>query len=479
MSGALIRESRVFFIGGQWVKPTSSATIDVINPATEAIFGRVASGSAADADAAVGAARAAFGSWSRSTRAERLDMLYQIAACYDARAGDLADALTEEMGAPRSLANGPQVQLGASHFRAAARVLEHFQFEEQRGTTLIVREPIGVAAMITPWNWPLHQIGCKVAPAIATGCTMVLKPSEISPFTGAIFAEILGAAGVPAGVFNLVQGDGPGVGARLAEHPDVDLVTFTGSARGGIAVACGAAPTIKRVTQELGGKSAYIALDDQSFAESVAQCVRRVMLNSGQSCNAPTRLLVPAERLEGAVKTARGVVDSLRIGDPAGDVDIGPVASLAQWERVQSAIISGMAEGARLVVGGAGKPEGLERGFFVRPTVFADVHNDMSVAREEIFGPVLCILTYSSIDDAIAIANDSPYGLSASVNGDDLAVARSIARRLRAGEVLINGAWDIDAPFGGYRQSGNGREKGEFGFHDYLEVKAIAGYGTS
>jgi len=468
---------RHFYIDGRWVEPATPGVIEVVDPATEARCGSVAAGSAQDVDHAVEAARRAFDAWSQTSRNERLALLLRIADCYDARAGDLAQALTDEMGAPRALAAQAQVPLGSGHFRSAARALTHFAFERLHGDTLVLLEPIGVCGMITPWNWPLHQIACKVAPAIATGCTMVLKPSEVAPLSGQIFGEIMAEAGVPAGVFNLVQGDGPNVGAPLAAHPDVDLISFTGSTRAGIEVARLAAPTVKRVAQELGGKSACIALDDARLSDSVASCIDRVMINSGQSCNAPTRLLVPAARMDEAVAAARGAAERASVGSPLGNARLGPVVSAAQWTRIQALIEAGIAEGADLVAGGPGRPEGLDRGFFVRPTVFANVKNHMSIAREEIFGPVACILGYRDLDDAVAIANDSIYGLSAAVSGENLVEARALARRLRAGEVILNGAWDIDAPFGGYKQSGNGRERGEFGFHDFLEIKAIVGHG--
>lgn len=477
-TGAM-RDYRKFLIGGAWVDPAGDATIEVTNPATGVACGSIAAGNADDVDKAVRAARVAFQNGKLGTREMRLALLEAIADRYDARAGDLADALTEEMGAPSALAAQAQVPLGSGHFRSAIRALRSFRFEVAQGDTLVLFEPIGVCGMITPWNWPLHQIGCKVAPAIATGCTMVLKPSEVAPFTGQIFAEIMSEAGVPPGVFNLVQGDGQSVGAPLAAHPDVDLISFTGSTRAGIEIARAAAPTVKRVSQELGGKSACIALDDRQFAQSVTGCIDRVMVNSGQSCNAPTRLLVPAARMAEAAAVARDAAERLSVGNPRGNMRMGPVVSGAQWDKIQSLIAAGIAEGADLVTGGLGRPDGLDRGNYVLPTVFANVTNDMTIAREEIFGPVACILGYRDIDDAVAIANDSIYGLSAAVSGEDLEVARGLARRLRAGEVLINGAWDIDAPFGGYKQSGNGRERGAFGFHDFLEVKAVVGHGAA
>ncbi len=471
-----MRDYLKFHIDGRWVDPVEPLTLDVENPATEGVCGRISLGSQADVDKAVAAARRAFGSWSRSTREERLDLMGAIAAEYEKRAGDLADAVTEEMGAPAFLAQHAQVPLGSTHLKIAIEVLKSFPFEEQRGATLIRREPIGVCGLITPWNWPLNQIAVKVFPALATGCTMVLKPSEIAPFTGYIFAEIMAAAGVPAGVFNLVNGDGPGVGAALSGHPDVDLVSVTGSTRAGVEIARNAASTVKRVCQELGGKSANIILDDEALADHVAGGVAAVMGNSGQTCAAPTRMLVPASRMNDAIDAARAAAAEVTVGDPAGNFRMGPLSSRAQFEKVQALIERGIAEGATLVCGGPGRPEGLERGYYARPTVFAEVSNEMTIARQEIFGPVLSILGYESVEQAVAIANDSEYGLSAYVHGQDRRLARDIAAQLRAGQVSINDASDMTAPFGGYKRSGNGREWGEWGFHDYVEIKAVLGY---
>ncbi|KAA9159802.1 aldehyde dehydrogenase family protein [Amycolatopsis acidicola] len=465
-----------FYIDGEWLEPAEQRVAEVVNPATEQVCGRVAMGSAADVDSAVAAARAAFPGWSASTVPERLDLLRNIQAEYGKRAGDLGAALTEEMGAPTALANGFQVNLAAGHLAKAVEVLEKFPFSEQRGATLVVREPIGVCGLITPWNWPMNQIAVKVFPALATGCTMVLKPSENAPFTGQIFAEILAAAGVPAGVFNLVHGDGPGVGVPLSRHPGVDLVSFTGSVRAGVEVAKNAAPTVKRVTQELGGKSPNIVLDDETFAANVATGVTSMMVNSGQTCSALSRMLVPRARMAEAVRVAREAAGQVTVGDPLGDAAVGPVVSAVQYDKIQALIQKGIDEGATLVAGGTGRPEGLTKGCYVRPTVFADVTNDMTIAREEIFGPVLTILGYDSIDDAVEIANDTEYGLAGNVAGADLEQARAVARRIRAGWVSINDAFDFGCPFGGYRKSGNGREWGEFGFDDYLETKGILGY---
>ncbi|MEE2056494.1 aldehyde dehydrogenase family protein [Rhodococcus artemisiae] len=471
-----MREYLKFYIDGQWTDPAQSDTFEVINPATEEVAGTVSLGSSADVDKAVAAARRAFPAWSATSREERLALLEKILDVYQRRMADIAAALTEEMGAPAALASGFQVNLGLGHLTTAIEVLRNFVFEEQRGGSLLVREPIGVCGLITPWNWPISLISVKVFPALATGCTMVLKPSEQSPFNGQIFAEILDEAGVPAGVFNLVQGDGPGVGRALSGHLDVDMVSFTGSTRAGIDVAANAAAGVKRVTQELGGKGPNIILDDADLAENVGKGVATMMMNSGQTCSAPSRMLVPGERMEEAIAAAREAVSHVTVGDPTGDAAIGPVVSKAQFEKVRGLIQRGIDEGANLVAGGVGRPEGLTTGYFVQPTVFADVKNDMTIAREEIFGPVLTILGYDSIDHAIEIANDTDYGLAGFVAGADLELARNVARRIRAGNIAINDAFDFGAPFGGYKKSGNGREWGEFGFDDYLEIKGILGY---
>jgi aldehyde dehydrogenase (NAD+) len=471
-----MRDALQFYIGGQWVDPVRASAIDVINPATEQSAGQVSLGSAEDVERAVAAARGAFGSYSQTSREERLALLERIAGEYQARYGDIAAAITEEMGAPAVLSNQAQAAVGIAHLQAAIGVLRQFTFEEKRGTTVIRREPIGVCGLITPWNWPINQIVTKLFPALAVGCTMVLKPSEVAPFSAIILAEVLDAAGVPPGVFNLVNGDGPTVGAAIASHPDVDMISFTGSTRGGIAVAKAAADTVKRVHQELGGKSPNIVLDDADFQAAVTGAMRGLLMNSGQSCNAPTRLLVPHDRMEEVKAIARAVAEGTKVGDPNGDAHIGPVASETQWNKVQSLIQEGMSEGATLVAGGPGRPEGLERGYYVRPTVFADVTNDMTIAREEIFGPVGVILGYSDEDEAVRIANDTPYGLAAYVQSADLGRAARIASKLRAGQVTINGAGlDFMAPFGGYKQSGNGREWGDHAFSEFLEVKAVLG----
>ncbi len=471
-----MREYLKFYIDGQWVKPVELKTLDVDNPATEQVTGTIAIGSSADVDNAVTAARRAFADWSQTSREQRLDVLQALIGEYQKRAGDLAEAVTEEMGAPPSLAAGPQVQMGLGHLVTAIDILKNFSFETQHGATLVVKEPIGVCGLITPWNWPINQIACKVFPALAAGCAMVLKPSEVAPYSGQIFTEVIEAAGVPAGVYNMVFGDGPGVGVALASHPGIDMVSFTGSTRAGIEVARNAAPTVKRVAQELGGKSPNIVLDDEAFAQSVAAGVAVMMMNSGQSCNAPSRMLVPKSRMDEAVTVARATAAGVTVGDPSDTSAIGPVASRVQFDKVQGLIQKGIDEGATLVAGGPGRPDGLSTGYYVRPTVFADVSNDMTIARDEIFGPVLCMLGYDDLDQAVEIGNDTDYGLYGYVSGADLDQARALARRIRAGAVAINHAFDINAPFGGYKHSGNGREWGQEGFEEYLETKAMPGY---
>ncbi len=469
-----------FYINGEWVDPVEPRTLDVINPATEAVLGRISLGSAADVDRAVAAAKAAEASYAATSREERIALLESILEAFARRHDEVAEAIMDEMGAPWKLAKYAQAASGPQHIKAALEVLRTYPFEERHGDTLIVKEPIGVCGLITPWNWPMNQVAVKVAPALAAGCTMVLKPSEVAPFDAIIFAEILDEAGVPPGVFNLVNGDGPGVGSALSAHPDITMVSFTGSTRAGVAVAQDAAPTVKRVAQELGGKSANIILDDADFEKAVIGGARSCFDNTGQSCNAPTRMLVPAERMDEAAAIAAGVADSIKVGDPREDgVRMGPLVSEVQWDKVQHLIEAGIAEGATVVAGGAGRPDGIDKGYFVRPTVFANVTNDMTIAREEIFGPVLSIIAYEDEDDAVRIANDTPYGLSGYVSSGDVDRARRVAARLRTGMVHINGA-DLDAmaPFGGYKQSGNGREWGAHGIDEFLEVKSIYGYGT-
>ena len=472
-----MREAKQFYIDGQWVDPAAGSTmLDVINPATEAPMGRIAMGGAADVDRAAKAASAAFASYSRFTVAERVELLGAIAAEYQKRYPEIAAVITEEMGAPAWLATQAQAALGVAHFQTAIAILKDYKFDEDRGGTLITKEPIGVCGFITPWNWPINQIACKVAPALAVGCTMVLKPSEVAPFNAILFAEVMHAAGVPKGVFNLVNGDGPSVGAAISSHPLIDMVSFTGSTRAGIEVAKNAAPTVKRVSQELGGKSPNIVLDTADLQKAVGGSVQSMMMNSGQSCNAPTRMFVPRPKMEEAKAIAKAAAEGLTVGDPTGNHTLGPVVSEVQFNKIQGLIRKGIDEGATLVTGGTGRPEGLDKGYFVKPTIFADVTNDMTIAREEIFGPVLAMLPYDSLEQAIEQGNDTPYGLAAYVQGPE-EEAREVARHLRAGQVILNGAGpDFMAPFGGYKQSGNGREWGDHGFTDFLEVKAIIGW---
>jgi aldehyde dehydrogenase (NAD+) len=468
-----------FYINGEWVEPKGRKTLEVINPATEEAFATISLGTAEDVDIACKAARAAFESWSQSTVEQRMEILGKIVAGIQARGDELAKAISSEMGAPIGFARAAQVGAGMGHFATMMRILPTYQFERSQGKTRIVKEPVGVCGFITPWNWPLNQIGCKVAPALAAGCTMVLKPSEIAPINAYILAEILAEAGVPAGVFNLVNGDGPTVGAAISAHPALDMVSFTGSTRAGREVARAAAETVKRVTQELGGKSANIILPDADFEKSVSGGVTSCFGNSGQSCNAPTRMLVPLDRHDEAVKIAKAAAAKVKAGDPnSPDTNIGPVVSEAQFKKIQGLIEKGIKEGADLVIGGPGRPDGLNVGYYVKPTVFGNVRNDMTIAREEIFGPVLSILPYKDEEEAVRIANDTDYGLSGYVSSGDVEHGRRIARRLRTGNVHLNGAGgDFTAPFGGYKQSGNGREWGEFGFEEYLETKAILGFG--
>jgi aldehyde dehydrogenase (NAD+) len=471
-----MREYLKFYVDGQWVDPIEFKTVNPINPATEEPSGTIALGGVADVDRAVKAARRAFETWSRTTREERVAVLERILAEYQKRSADLAKAVTEEMGAPKGLAGGFHIGLGLGHLTTAIEVLKEFKFEELRGQTLIVREPIGVVGMITPWNWPINQVTVKVFPAIATGCTMVLKPSQESYYSAHILAEIFDAAKVPAGVFNMIQGKGSVVGDAIARHPDVDMVSITGSEAAGIEVAKAAADTVKRVCQELGGKSANIILDDKDFAQNVAKGVVGMMVNSGQTCSATSRMLVPKSRMEEAMRVAKEAAATVTVGDPNTDVAMGPVVSKAQFNSIQDYIKKGIEEGATLVTGGPGRPEGLSKGWYVKPTVFGNVTNDMVIAREEIFGPVLVIIGYDDIDHAVEIANDSPFGLAGNVAGADLEQVRAVARRIRSGWVSLNDGFDFRAAFGGYKRSGNGREWGEFGFHEYLEIKSLLGY---
>jgi aldehyde dehydrogenase (NAD+) len=470
--------ARQFYINGEWTDASGVRTHDVINPATEEVVATIALGEQADVDRAVAAAKAASESFSQTTKEERLALLGKIIESYKARLGDIATAVSSEMGAPLSLAQRAQAPAGLGHLMATAKALESLDFAEDIGTSRIEYEPIGVCALITPWNWPLNQIAAKVAPAIAAGCTMVLKPSEMAPLNALIFAEVMHDAGVPKGVFNLVNGDGPTVGSALSSHPDVDMVSFTGSTRAGIEVARNAAPTVKRVHQELGGKSANIVLDDADLEQVITRDVGRLCMNSGQSCNAGTRMLVPAARMDEAAAIAAAAAAKITVGDPtATDTAVGPVSSKAQFEKVQGLIQRGIDEGASLVAGGVGRPAGMTAGYFVQPTVFANVTNDMTIAREEIFGPVLSILGYKDEDDAVRIANDTVYGLASYVSSNDMDRAKRVGRRLRAGNVHLNGAGtDSNAIFGGYKQSGNGREFGKHGIMEFMESKALLGF---
>ena len=470
-----MRDYLKFYINGQWVDPAEPATIDVVNPATEQPFARVSAGSAADVDRAVAAARAAFESWSQSTVEDRVALFGRIAEGYKARMGDLGAAISEEMGAPAGFATKVQAGAGLGHFITMMKLLPNFEWQQQEGDFFLSREAIGVCGLITPWNWPQNQIACKVAPALAAGCTMVLKPSEVAPIDAMILAEILHDAGVPPGVFNLVNGEGPVVGAAMSEHPDIDMMSFTGSTRAGVAVAKASADSVKRVAQELGGKSPNILLDDVDLEAAVASGAKQVFANSGQSCNAPTRMLVPRAMLADAAAIAARVAEATTVGDPNDpDTRIGPVVSEAQFDKIQGLIRKGMDEGATLVAGGPGRPDGLEKGYYVRPTVFSDVSNDMTIAREEIFGPVLVLIPYDDEDDAVDIANDTPYGLAGYVQSADPERAVRIAARIRAGSIHINGQGpSLMAPFGGYKQSGNGREWGPQGLEEFLETKSV------
>jgi aldehyde dehydrogenase (NAD+) len=469
-----------FYVDGQWIDPVGQSRIGVINPATEKLNATIAAGSSADVDKAVAAARRAFLAYSQTTREMRLDLLARIIEIYRSRANDLAEAISIEMGAPLAFARDRHVPAGLGHLQRTAEVLKVYSFDEQINSAVVTREPIGVVGLITPWNWPLNQIACKVGPALATGCTMILKPSEIAPLSALIFAEILHDAGVPAGVFNLINGDGPNVGQAISSHPDIDMVSFTGSTRAGILVAKAAADTVKRVHQELGGKSPNILLDDADFEVAIIHGVQACFANSGQSCNAPTRMLVPFDRQQQVVEVARRVAEETIVGDPrSATTTVGPVVSRVQFDRIQILIEAGIREGATLVAGGPGRPTGLSRGYYVQPTVFSNVRNDMSIAKEEIFGPVLSILPYRDEEEAIRIANDTIYGLSSYVTSSDVERARRVARRIRAGMVHINGSrGDTAAAFGGYKQSGNGREWGRFGFEEFLETKSMFGYGV-
>ncbi len=473
-----MKQALQFYVNGAWVDPIGRETLDVINPATEEAYARIALGTQADVDRAVAAAKQAFPAFSRTSRKERVQLLESVIAIYKKRYEEMAEAISDEMGAPLAFSRDAQVAAGLGHLSQVLEVLKTYEFDEVINNTLVTREPVGVCGFITPWNWPMNQITCKVGPALATGCTMVLKPSEVAPMSGILFTEIIHEAGVPAGIYNMVNGDGPTVGQALSTHPDIDMVSFTGSTRAGIAVAKAAADTVKRVSQELGGKSPNIILADADINKAVTHGASSCFSNSGQSCNAQTRMLVPADRQEEVIAIAKKIAAQTVVGDPRSAMTtIGPVVSKLQYDKIQGLIEAGIAEGARLVAGGPGRPEHLNRGYYIRPTVFADVRNDMTIAREEIFGPVLSILPYTSEEEAIAIANDTVYGLSSYVTAGAIEHARDVARRIRAGMVHINGApGDLAAAFGGYKQSGNGREWGKFGLEDFLEVKSMFGY---
>lgn len=472
-----MREYPQFYINGEWLEPIKSKQFEVINPATEEIAGHINLGSKDDVDKAVKAAAEAFKTWSQTSKEERLAVLDRIIEEFEKRLPEMAEAITEEMGAPNWLSESAQAALGVNHFKNTRAVLERFEFEADRGGSHISREPIGVCGLITPWNWPMNQICAKTSPALAVGCTVVLKPSEIAPFSAKIFADIIHAAEVPPGVFNLVNGDGPEVGQAIAEHPLVDMVSITGSTRAGVAVAQAAAPTVKRVHQELGGKSPNILLEDADLEAAVSGGINAVMMNSGQSCRAPTRMIVPNKLMDKVSALAKNAAETWEPGDPQQDSRMGPVISDQAWEKIQRLIKSGIDDGATVVTGGDGKPEGLEKGYFVKPTVFSHVNNDMDIAREEIFGPVLSIIGYDTEEEAVEIANDTDYGLGGYVQSQDLDRARTVASKIRAGYISINNAgMDISVPFGGYKQSGNGREYGDEAFGEFLEYKSLLGY---
>jgi aldehyde dehydrogenase (NAD+) len=474
-----MRECKQFYINGEWVDPVTANDLDVINPATEEVCAQISLGSEEDVNRAVAAAKAAFPAYSRTSVAERVELLESCAEVYQKYYNDIADAIREEMGAPQSLATGAQAFCGLGHLQEAAKILKNFSFQEDMGKHRVYKEAIGVCGLITPWNWPVNQIGCKVAPALAVGCTMVLKPSEVAPLSAYLFAQVMHEAGVPAGVFNMINGDGPVVGTALSRHPDVDMMSFTGSTRAGTLVAQNAAPTVKRVTQELGGKSPNIILDDADLDKAVTGGLMSMYTNTGQSCNAPSRMLVPAAKLAEAEAIAARVSETVVVGDPTAEgTTMGPVVSEIQFNKIQGLIQAGIDEGATLVTGGTGLPDGIDKGYFVKPTVFSGVNNEMTIAAEEIFGPVLAMIPYETEEEAIRIANDTPYGLAGYVQSGDIDHARDVASRIRAGNVHINGAsGGFDVPFGGFKQSGNGREWGQHGFTDYLEIKAVAGYG--
>ena len=463
-----------FYIDGQWVEPKSSETIEVINPANENIIGHVAAGTKEDIDMAVKAASRAFESFQYSSKDDRIEMLNNVISEYENRYQDFVDTITEEMGAPLWLSSKAQASTGIKNLNETLDAIKEYQFEKKEGDYILIKEPIGVVGMITPWNWPMNQITTKVSAALAAGCTMVLKPSEISPYCGMLLAEVFDKAGIPNGVFNLVNGYGPVVGAALSEHKDVAMMSFTGSTRAGIAVAQASASSVKRVHQELGGKSSNIILDDVADLEkSVKGGAGHCFLNSGQSCNAPTKMLVSSKNYDKAVEVAVTTAKNTTVGDPHGEFRIGPIANKTQYEKILRLIELGIEEGATLVAGGVDMPEGCEKGYYVQPTVFANVTMDMTIANEEIFGPVLCMIKYETEEEAIKIANDTEYGLAGYIQGE-ASHAHEVAKKIRAGQIIINGgAKGTGAPFGGYKSSGNGREHGRHGLEECLETKAV------
>ena len=472
-----MNNNKNFYINGEWVNPVSPKTLNVINPANEEIISEISLGSEEDVNKAVAAAKKAFLTFSLTSREERLELFEKIMDVYKKRMPDLAKAITSEMGAPVNLANNAQAPAGLGHLNKAYKALKEYKFETEINTTIIRKEPVGVCGLITPWNWPINQIACKVGPALAAGCTMILKPSEVAPLSAIIFSEILDEAGVPPGVYNMINGDGPTVGEAMSKHKDIDMMSFTGSTRAGISVAKASADTVKRVTQELGGKSANILLQDADFNKAVSKGVMHCMNNSGQSCNAPTRMLVPESKMDEVIEIAKNTLNKIVVGNPESETTtIGPVVSEVQYNKIKNLIEIGIKEGATLVGGGTDAPAGYNKGYYVEPTIFANVTNDMTIAREEIFGPVLSILGYKDEQDAINIANETIYGLSGYVSSENIENAKSVASKLRTGMVHINNApGDQAAPFGGYKMSGNGREWGEFGLEDFLEIKSVMG----
>ena len=470
-----MKNCRDFYINGQWVAPLVAKDFPVINPATEQPVATISLGSSKDVDIAVSAARSAFSSFGFCSVEERISLLEALLAQYKDNYDAMAHAISLEMGAPIDLAINAQADCGKGHIKSALKALKTFEFERTLGNAQIIKEPVGVCGFITPWNWPINQIACKVAPALATGCTMILKPSEIAPLSAQLFSQMVHDAGYPAGVYNLVHGDGVGVGSAISAHEDIDMVSFTGSTRAGIAIAKSAADTVKRVTQELGGKSPNIILDDANIEKVVKRGVLGCMSNTGQSCNAPTRMLIPASHYQQALDVAKATAAKVKVGSPEEHGNhIGPLVSETHFNKVQGMIQQGIDEGANLLAGGVGKPDGFETGYFTKPTIFSDVNNQMTIAREEVFGPVLVMIPYENEEEAIEIANDTPYGLAAYIHSEDTDRAKRVARRIRAGMVSINSAPHYyTSPFGGYKQSGNGREWGEFGFDDFLEIKAV------